>query len=106
LKPAQGEIRAGLLYDYQTNVASYPAWQAWLRQHRPPLPESVATGPKPKSGDVCYSVVKEGKADLTLTSCFGSDLPQADMRHCREGIIENNRHARRLFIFWAAYFVL
>jgi pimeloyl-ACP methyl ester carboxylesterase len=25
-----------LLYDYRTNVASYPKWQACLRQHRPP----------------------------------------------------------------------
>ncbi|QAY79066.1 alpha/beta fold hydrolase [Sphingosinicella sp. BN140058] len=30
------EIQAALLYDYRTNVAAYPAWQAWLRAHRPP----------------------------------------------------------------------
>ena len=30
------EIQAALLYDYRTNVAAYPIWQAWLRQHRPP----------------------------------------------------------------------
>jgi pimeloyl-ACP methyl ester carboxylesterase len=35
-KPGQREIQAALLYDYQTNVASYPAWQAWLRKHKPP----------------------------------------------------------------------
>ena len=35
-RPGQREIQADLLYDYQTNVASYPAWQAWLREHRPP----------------------------------------------------------------------
>ena len=35
-KPGQREIQAALLYDYRTNVAAYPAWQAWLRQHRPP----------------------------------------------------------------------
>jgi pimeloyl-ACP methyl ester carboxylesterase len=34
--PGQREIQAALLYDYRTNVASYPAWQAWLREHRPP----------------------------------------------------------------------
>jgi len=32
----QQEIQEALLYDYRTNVASYPAWQAWLRQHKPP----------------------------------------------------------------------
>ena len=35
-KPGQREIQAALLYDYRTNVASYPTWQAWLREHRPP----------------------------------------------------------------------
>lgn len=34
--PGQREIQANLLYDYWTNVASYPAWQEWLRGHRPP----------------------------------------------------------------------
>ena len=37
-KPSQREIQAALLYDYRTNVAAYPAWQVWLRQHRPPTP--------------------------------------------------------------------
>ncbi len=35
-QPGQREIQTALLYDYRTNVASYTAWQAWLRQHRPP----------------------------------------------------------------------
>lgn len=35
-RPGQREIQADLLYDYHTNVAAYPEWQAWLRQHRPP----------------------------------------------------------------------
>jgi pimeloyl-ACP methyl ester carboxylesterase len=35
-RPGQREIQADLLYDYRTNVASYPAWQAWLRAHKPP----------------------------------------------------------------------
>jgi pimeloyl-ACP methyl ester carboxylesterase len=35
-KPGQREIQADLLYDYRTNVASYPAWQAWLRRRQPP----------------------------------------------------------------------
>ena len=34
-KPGQREIQAALLYDYRTNVAAYPAWQAWLREHKP-----------------------------------------------------------------------
>jgi len=35
-RPGQREIQAALLYDYRTNVAAYPTWQAWLRQNRPP----------------------------------------------------------------------
>jgi pimeloyl-ACP methyl ester carboxylesterase len=35
-RPGQREIQANLLYDYRTNVASYPAWQAWLREYKPP----------------------------------------------------------------------
>lgn len=35
-KPGQREIQSDLLYGYRNNVASYPAWQAWLREHRPP----------------------------------------------------------------------
>ena len=34
-RPGQADIQSDLFYDYRTNVASYPAWQAWLRQHRP-----------------------------------------------------------------------
>ena len=34
-RPGEPEIQESLLYDYRTNVASYPAWQAWLRQNKP-----------------------------------------------------------------------
>ncbi len=36
-QPGQRQIQADLFYDYRTNVASYPAWQAWLATHKPPL---------------------------------------------------------------------
>lgn len=36
-RPGQSQIQADLFYDYQTNVAAYPKWQAWLRQYKPPL---------------------------------------------------------------------
>lgn len=35
-RPGQREIQSALLYDYRTNVASYPRWQAWLREQKPP----------------------------------------------------------------------
>ncbi len=31
------DIQLDLIYDYRTNVALYPAWQAYFRAHKPPL---------------------------------------------------------------------
>jgi len=36
-EPGQYQIQSDLFYDYQTNVASYPAWQEWMRKTQPPL---------------------------------------------------------------------
>ncbi|TGP13044.1 alpha/beta hydrolase, partial [Mesorhizobium sp. M2D.F.Ca.ET.233.01.1.1] len=30
-------IQTDLFYDYRTNLQAYPRWQAWLREHRPPM---------------------------------------------------------------------
>jgi pimeloyl-ACP methyl ester carboxylesterase len=35
-RPGQTEIQSDLFFDYRTNVASYPRWQAYLREHQPP----------------------------------------------------------------------
>jgi pimeloyl-ACP methyl ester carboxylesterase len=35
-RPGQDQIQSDLFYDYRTNVASYPKWQAWLREQQPP----------------------------------------------------------------------
>lgn len=53
-RPGQRDIQASLLYDYRTNVASYPVWQGWLREHQPSVfvvwgahdPSFVAAGAK------------------------------------------------------------
>ncbi|MFD7162843.1 alpha/beta fold hydrolase [Streptomyces violascens] len=34
--PGRTAAQLALAYDYRSNVAAYPAWQAWLREHRPP----------------------------------------------------------------------
>lgn len=36
-RPGQGRIQLDLFYDYRTNPAAYPSWQAWLRERQPPL---------------------------------------------------------------------
>jgi pimeloyl-ACP methyl ester carboxylesterase len=64
-KPGQREIQAALLYDYRTNVASYPEWQAWLRQHKP------------------ATLVAWGANDPSFTApgaeAFKRDLPDAEI---------------------------
>lgn len=35
-RPGQQRIQSDLFWSYQTNVASYPKWQDWLRKHQPP----------------------------------------------------------------------
>ncbi|MEU4762437.1 alpha/beta hydrolase [Actinosynnema sp. NPDC023794] len=34
--PGRKQAQLALAYDYHRNVAAYPDWQAWLREHRPP----------------------------------------------------------------------
>jgi len=35
--PGQAQIQTDLFYDYRTNVATYPKWQAWLQKTLPKL---------------------------------------------------------------------
>lgn len=34
--PGRKEAQVALALDYHSNIARYPAWQQWLREHRPP----------------------------------------------------------------------
>ncbi len=36
-QPGQADIQSDLFYDYRTNVAAYPLWQAWMKNHQPRL---------------------------------------------------------------------
>lgn len=36
-RPGQHEVQLDLFYDYRTNVAKYPEWQAYLREEQPPV---------------------------------------------------------------------
>lgn len=64
-RPGQDRIQADLFYDYRTNVASYPAWQAWLREHQPPV------------------LVLWGRFDASFTvdgaTAYSRDLPNAEV---------------------------
>jgi pimeloyl-ACP methyl ester carboxylesterase len=67
----QREIQKDLLYDYRTNVGSYPAWQAWLREHTPP------------------TLVVWGRNDPSFVAsgaeAYGRDLPEAEVHLLEAG---------------------
>lgn len=64
-RPGQRQIQSDLFFDYQTNVAAYPEWQAWLRAHKPPL------------------LVLWGKYDLSFAKAgaeaYRRDVPEAEV---------------------------
>ncbi|WP_299507847.1 alpha/beta hydrolase [uncultured Roseobacter sp.] len=35
-RPGMHDVQLGLIYDYRNNVAKYPEWQAYMREHQPP----------------------------------------------------------------------
>jgi pimeloyl-ACP methyl ester carboxylesterase len=64
-RPGEEEIQLDLFYDYRTNVADYPVWDAWLRQHQP------------------ATLVIWGKYDPSFlvaeTEAYQRDLPKAEV---------------------------
>ena len=70
-RPGESEIQATLFYDYRTNVASYPKWQAWLRKTRPP------------------TLVVWGEYDPSFTSlgatAYQRDVPDAEIHLLEAG---------------------
>jgi pimeloyl-ACP methyl ester carboxylesterase len=90
-RPGQREIQAALLYDYRTNVAAYPAWQAWLRAHRPP------------------TLVVWGRNDPSFIApggeAFKRDLPDAEIHLLDAGhfaLDEKNDEIARLILDFLA----
>src|SRR6202022_4769489 len=71
-QPGQADIQSDLFYDYRTNVAAYPSWQAWMRKTQPPL------------------LVVWGKYDLSFAvsepESYRGDVPKADF-HVLEPVI-------------------
>jgi pimeloyl-ACP methyl ester carboxylesterase len=64
-RPGMVDIQLDLFHDYRTNVASYPRWQAYLRERQPP------------------TLVVWGKHDLSFTVAgavaFGEDVATAEV---------------------------
>jgi len=70
-RPGQADIQATLFFDYRTNVASYPQWQRWLRETRPPI------------------LVVWGQYDPSFTvagaTAYGDDVPDAEIHILEAG---------------------
>jgi len=64
-QPGQADIQTDLFYDYRTNVAAYPTWQAWLQKTQPRL------------------LVLWGRFDLSFEisepAAYRRDVPQAQV---------------------------
>ena len=64
-RPDAHRVQLDLFYDYRTNVALYPVWQAFLREHRP------------------QTLVLWGQGDIFFTPAGGeaylADLPDAEL---------------------------
>jgi pimeloyl-ACP methyl ester carboxylesterase len=74
--PGRTQIMLDLLYDYQSNVALYPAWQAWLRERHPPLllPWGRRDGFFPEAGAQAYLTdVPDAELHLLDTGHFALD---------------------------------
>lgn len=70
-RPGQHEMQLGLFYDYRKNVALYPEWQAYLREHQPPalivwakndafFPVPGAKGYRRDLADIDYNILDTG----------------------------------------------
>jgi len=70
-QPGQADIQTDLFYDYRTNVAAYPTWQAWLRKTQPRL------------------LVLWGRFDLSFEisepAAYRRDVPQAQVHLLEAG---------------------
>jgi pimeloyl-ACP methyl ester carboxylesterase len=70
-RPGQADIQTTLFLDYRTNVASYPLWQKWLREVRPPM------------------LVVWGKYDASFTvagaTAYADDVPNAEVHLLEAG---------------------
>lgn len=79
--PGRAAIQTDLLLDYHSNIAAYPRWQAWLREHQPPTLVVWGTGDPffvPAGADALARDVPAAKVHLFDTGHFAleEELPR------------------------------
>ena len=81
-RPEYAEIQSDLIFDYQSNVALYPQFQQYLRDHRPPL------------------LAVWGKNDPSFipagAEAFKRDLPDAQIRFVESGHFALESHCSEI----------
>jgi pimeloyl-ACP methyl ester carboxylesterase len=89
-RPGQAEIQAELFYDYRTNVAAYPSWQAWLRKTKPP------------------TLVVWGKYDPSFTTAgataYRRDAPDAEIHILNAGHFALDEASDEIAMLMRAFF--
>lgn len=93
-QPGRAPIMLDLFHDYQTNVAAYPAWQAWLRKQHPPvlLPWGKDDGYFPGAGAKAYLAdVPDAELHLLDAGHFALDDHLEEIAHLTADFIA--RHA-------------
>jgi pimeloyl-ACP methyl ester carboxylesterase len=92
-QPGRDQIMLDLLYDYQSNVALYPKWQAWLREQRPPvlLPWGRNDRFFPEAGARAYlDDVPGAELHLLDTGHFALDEQLETIAHLASDFISRN----------------
>ncbi len=81
-RPGMDEIQLDLIYDYRTNVALYPAWQQYFRDHQPPL------------------LAVWGRNDIYFlppgAAAFARDIPAAEIQFVESGHFALETHAMEI----------
>jgi len=88
-QPGQADIQTDLFYDYRTNVAAYPTWQAWLRETQPRL------------------LVLWGRFDLSFEisepAAYRRDVPQAQVHLLDAGHFALDTAAKEIALLVRAF---
>ena len=87
--PGRDQVMLDLIYDYTSNLALYPTWHAYLREHQPPT--LIAWGANDR-----YFVADGARAYL-------SDLPNAELHLLDTGHFAVATHAAEIADLIAAF---
>jgi pimeloyl-ACP methyl ester carboxylesterase len=94
-RPGESHIQADLIYDYRTNIESYPKWQKWLKAH--PLPTLVMWG----KHDLSFTVpgawafhrdLPAAQIEILDGGHFAMDTQLAEVARLTANFLDSNRH--------------